>query len=47
MPYVRFTEDGIPGWFGEAPVFVNPGESVQLCTRHAGTVGTTGSDLPA
>ena len=20
MPYVRFTEDGIPGWFGEAPV---------------------------
>jgi hypothetical protein len=29
--------------FGDAPVFVNPGEFVQLCTRHIGTVGTTGT----
>lgn len=29
--------------FGDAPVFVNPGEFVQLCTRHIGTVGTSGT----
>ena len=29
--------------FGDAPVFVNPGEFVQLCTRHIGTAGTTGT----
>jgi hypothetical protein len=29
--------------FGDAPIFVNPGEFVQLCTRHIGTVGTTGT----
>lgn len=29
--------------FGDAPVFVNPGEFVQLCTRHVGTVGTSGT----
>ena len=29
--------------FGDAPVYVNPGEFVQLCTRHIGTVGTTGT----
>ncbi len=29
--------------FGDAPVFVNPGEYVQLCTRHVGTVGTAGT----
>lgn len=29
--------------FGDAPVYVNPGEYVQLCTRHLGTVGTTGT----
>jgi hypothetical protein len=29
--------------FGDAPVFVNPGEFIQLCTRHIGTVGTTGT----
>lgn len=28
---------------GDAPVFVNPGEFVQLCTRHIGTVGTSGT----
>jgi hypothetical protein len=28
---------------GDAPVFVNPGEFVQLCTRHIGTAGTTGT----
>lgn len=27
---------------GDAPVFVNPGEFVQLCTRHIGTAGTSG-----
>lgn len=29
--------------FGDAPVFVNPGEFVQLCTRHIGTVATVGT----
>ncbi len=29
--------------FGDAPIFVNPGEFVQLCTRHIGTAGTTGT----
>jgi len=29
--------------FGDAPVYVNPGEFVQLCTRHIGTVGTSGT----
>jgi len=29
--------------FGDAPVFVNPGEFIQLCTRHIGTVGTSGT----
>jgi hypothetical protein len=29
--------------FGDAPIFVNPGEFVQLCTRHLGTAGTTGT----
>ena len=29
--------------FGDAPVFVNPGELIQLCTRHLGTAGTTGT----
>jgi hypothetical protein len=29
--------------FGDAPVYVNPGEFVQLCTRHIGTVGTGGA----
>jgi hypothetical protein len=29
--------------FGDAPVFVNPGEFVQLVTKHIGTVGTTGT----
>ena len=29
--------------FGDAPVFVNPGEFIQLCTRHVGTVGTSGT----
>lgn len=29
--------------FGDAPVFVNPGEFFQLCTRHIGTAGTTGT----
>lgn len=29
--------------FGDAPVFINPGEFVQLCTRHIGTAGTSGT----
>ena len=29
--------------FGDAPVYVNPGEFIQLCTRHIGTAGTTGT----
>lgn len=29
--------------FGDAPVFINPGEFIQLCTRHLGTVGTSGT----
>lgn len=29
--------------FGDAPVFVNPGEFIRLCTRHIGTAGTTGT----
>ena len=29
--------------FGDAPVYVNPGEFLQLCTRHIGTVGTSGT----
>jgi hypothetical protein len=29
--------------FGDAPIFVNPGEFLQLCTRHIGTAGTTGT----
>lgn len=29
--------------FGDAPIYVNPGEFVQLCTRHIGTVGTSGT----
>jgi len=29
--------------FGDAPVYVNPGEFIQLCTRHLGTVGTSGT----
>lgn len=33
----------IEGLLGDAPVFVNPGEFVQLCTRHIGTVGTSGT----
>jgi len=28
---------------GDAPVYVNPGEFLQLCTRHLGTVGTSGT----
>ena len=28
--------------FGDAPIFVNPGEFIQLCTRHIGTVATAG-----
>lgn len=28
---------------GDAPVFVNPGEFLQLCTRHIGTAGTSGT----
>jgi hypothetical protein len=28
--------------FGDAPVYVNPGEFIQLCTRHLGTVGGSG-----
>jgi hypothetical protein len=29
--------------FGDAPIFVNPGEFVQLVTKHIGTAGTTGT----
>jgi len=29
--------------FGDAPIFINPGEFLQLCTRHIGTVGTSGT----
>lgn len=29
--------------FGDAPLYVNPGEFIQLCTRHIGTAGTTGT----
>lgn len=29
--------------FGNSPVIVNPGEFIQLCTRHIGTVGTSGT----
>lgn len=29
--------------FGDAPVFVNPGEFVALVAKHVGTVGTTGT----
>ena len=29
--------------FGDAPIFVNPGEFVQLVTKHVGTAGTTGT----
>jgi hypothetical protein len=29
--------------FGDAPVFVNSGEFIQLCTRHIGTVGVSGT----
>lgn len=29
--------------FGDAPVYVNPGEFVQLVTKHVGTVGTSGT----
>jgi hypothetical protein len=29
--------------FGDAPIYVNPGEFIQLCTRHIGTVGTSGT----
>jgi hypothetical protein len=29
--------------FGDAPIFVNPGEFIQLCTRHIGTPGSTGT----
>lgn len=29
--------------FGDAPVFINPGEFVQVCTRHIGTAGTSGT----
>ena len=29
--------------FGDAPVLVNPGEFLQLCTRHIGTAGTSGT----
>jgi len=28
---------------GDAPIFVNPGEFIQLCCRHIGTVGSTGT----
>jgi hypothetical protein len=28
--------------FGDAPIFVNPGEFIQLVTKHVGTAGTTG-----
>lgn len=29
--------------FGDAPIFINPGEFVQLCTRHIGTAATAGT----
>lgn len=29
--------------FGDAPIFVNPGEFVQLVTKHVGTAATTGT----
>jgi hypothetical protein len=29
--------------FGDAPLFVNPGEFIQLVTKHVGTVGTAGT----
>lgn len=29
--------------FGDAPVYINPGEFVQLCTRHIGTAATAGT----
>jgi len=29
--------------FGDAPIFVNPGEFVALVTKHVGTVGSTGT----
>jgi hypothetical protein len=29
--------------FGDAPIFVNPGEFIQLVTKHVGTVGTAGT----
>jgi hypothetical protein len=29
--------------FGDAPIFVNPGEYFQVCVRHIGTAGTTGT----
>lgn len=29
--------------FGDAPIFINPGEFLALCTRHIGTAGTTGT----
>ena len=29
--------------FGDAPVYVNPGEFIQLCTRHIGAAGTSGT----
>jgi hypothetical protein len=29
--------------FGDAPIFVNPSEFIQLVTKHIGTAGTTGT----
>ena len=29
--------------FGDASIYVNPSEFIQLCTRHIGTVGTAGT----
>ena len=29
--------------FGDAPIYVNPGEFVALVTKHVGTVGTSGT----
>ena len=29
--------------FGDAPIYVNPSEFVQLCTRHLGTAGSSGT----
>lgn len=29
--------------FGDAPIYVNPGEFLQLVTKHVGTVGTSGT----